>query len=97
RLQILWPEKSLRFRWQLYAKLWRSESELKHHRQLSTCLRENFNKSLGVAKLKNKILIAGCGSIAKTHAKNLHGKADLLFWSRSPEKSKAYAAEYSGR
>jgi len=50
-----------------------------------------------VAKLNLKVAISSCGSIARRHAKNLQGRVDLYFHSRSFEKSAAMAREFGGQ
>lgn len=45
----------------------------------------------------HKIGVLSCGSIAKRHASNLRGRADLVFWSRDRNKAKAYATKYGGQ
>lgn len=44
-----------------------------------------------------KVAISSCGSIARRHAKNLQGRVDLYFHSRSFEKSEAMAREFGGQ
>jgi predicted dehydrogenase len=44
----------------------------------------------------NQICLVGCGGIARTHARNLMGKAELCFYSRSRESAERFAGEFGG-
>ena len=43
-----------------------------------------------------KICLVGCGTIAQVHAKNLLGKAELSFSSRTRTSAEAFSAQYGG-
>ena len=43
-----------------------------------------------------KICLVGCGNIARLHAKNLAGAAELLFCSRSEESARRFNVEFRG-
>jgi len=43
-----------------------------------------------------KVCIVGCGGIARVHAKNLAGEAELSFVSRRRESAEAFSAEFGG-
>ncbi len=43
-----------------------------------------------------KICLVGCGTIAQVHAKNLFGKAELSFSSRTRASAEAFSAQYGG-
>ena len=44
----------------------------------------------------NRVCLVGCGGIARTHARNLMGKAELCFHSRSQESAERFAGEFGG-
>lgn len=44
----------------------------------------------------NQVCLVGCGGIARTHARNLAGKAELCFYSRSQESAERFAGEFGG-
>jgi predicted dehydrogenase len=43
-----------------------------------------------------KVCLIGCGAIGRTHAKNLIGRAELCFYSRTRASAEAFSGEYGG-